>query len=179
MFLPLIEKRRSIRQFAAKQVEPEKVDVLVEAALRAPSAGGRSPWEFVVVTEHALMDKLSNAKKAGATFLKNARLAMVVCADPDKADTWIEDASIASIFIHLAAESIGLGSCWIQIRDRMHDDTRKAEEYVSDVLNIPRKLRVESIVAVGYPEEQKPPHKKEDLHYEKVYLNAYGKLYGR
>ena len=174
MFLSLIQKRRSIRDYLEKTVEPEKIDMLIEAALRAPSSRGFNPWEFVVVTEKGLLEKLSTAKPHGASFLKNAALGIVVCADPEKCDVWVEDASIASIFIHLAAESMGLGSCWIQIRKRMHDQTTSAQAYIRSLLNIPKNLNVESIVAIGYPAEKKPPHRKEDLQYKKVHYGLYG-----
>ncbi len=177
MFISLIQKRRSIRKFETKEVEAEKIDRLIEAALRAPSSMGSKPWEFIIVSDREVLAKLSMAKQHGASFLKNAPLAIVVCADPDKSQVWIEDASIASIFIHLAAESMGLGSCWIQIRKRMHDNTTTSEAYVSQLLNIPEGKRVESIIAVGYPDEGKPPHKKESLQYEKVHLGSFGKPY--
>ena len=175
MFLSLVQKRRSIRQYLDKPVEPEKIDRLIEAALRAPSSRGFNPWEFVVVTDGLLLEKLSKAKPHGASFLKDASLGIVVCADPEKCDVWIEDASIASIYIHLAAESMELGSCWIQIRKRMHDQTKAAEQYIRELLNIPENLNVESMIAIGYPAEKKSPHPKEDLQYEKVNYNGYDK----
>jgi nitroreductase len=175
MFLSLVQKRRSIRRYLDKPVEPEKIDRLIEAALRAPSSRGFNPWEFVVVTDRILLEKLSKAKPHGASFLKDASLGIVVCADPEKCDVWIEDASIASIYIHLAAESMELGSCWIQIRKRMHDQTKAAEQYIRELLNIPENLNVESMIAIGYPAEKKSSHPKEDLQYEKVYYNVYDK----
>lgn len=175
MFLSLVQKRRSIRSYKEKPITSEKIDMLIESALRAPSSRGFNPWEFVVVTDKGLLDKLSKAKPHGASFLKNAPLGIVVCADPAKCDVWVEDASIVSIFIHLAAESIGLGSCWIQIRKRMHDQAKTAQEYVRSLLNIPEKLNVESIIAIGYPAEKKPPHRKESLQYEKIFYDMYGK----
>jgi nitroreductase len=177
MVMSLIQKRRSMRRFLRKPVEPEKVDMLIEAALRAPSSRGLTPWEFVVVTEQDLLEKLSRAKPHGSAFLSNAPLGVVVYADPAISDTWIEDTSIAATYVQLAAESLGLGSCWIQIRERMHDDTKTSEEYISEVLHIPKKLRVEAMIAIGYPDEKKTPHKKEGLLFEKVYLNLYGKAY--
>ena len=174
MFLSLIQKRRSIRRYTEKAVEAEKIDMLIEAALRSPSSRGFNPWEFVVVTDNGLLEKLSTAKPHGASFLKNAPLGIVVCADPEKCDVWVEDASIASIFIHLAAASMGLGSCWIQIRKRMHDQTTTSQAYIRRLLNIPKNLNVESIVAIGYPAEEKPPHRKEDLQYKKVHYGVYG-----
>ena len=175
MFLSLVQKRRSIRRYEDKPVEPEKIDRLIEVALRAPSSRGFNPWEFVVVTDRILLEKLSKSKPHGASFLKDASLGIVVCADPEKCDVWIEDASIASIYIHLAAESMELGSCWIQIRKRMHDQAKTAEQYIRELLNIPKNLNIESMIAIGYPAEKKSPYPKEDLQFEKVHYNGYGK----
>lgn len=144
--------------------------MLIEAALRAPSSRGLNPWEFIVVTKRDLLKKLSGAKPHGAAFIKNAPLGIVVCADEVKSDVWVEDCSIASTFILLASESMGLGSRWIQIRERMHNEIKTSEAYVSEVLNVPSGLKVEAIIAVGYPDETKPPHKKEELQYDKIYL---------
>ena len=174
MFLSLIQKRRSIRKYQEKPVEAEKIDMLIEAALRSPSSKGFNHWEFIVVTDQSVLDKLSKAKPHGASFLKKAPLGIVVCADPEKCDVWVEDASIASIFIHLAAESIGLGSCWIQIRKRMHDQVKTSQAYIRGLLNIPENLNVESIVAIGYPAEKKSSHRKEDLEFKKVHYDLYG-----
>jgi len=177
MFLSLLTKRRSIRRYRENPVEAEQVDMLVETALRSPSSRGFNPWEFIFITERDLLDTLSKAKPHGASFLKNAALGIVVCADPEKCDVWIEDAAIASIFLHLASESMGLGSCWIQIRKRMHNQTKTAQEYIRELLNIPENINVESIIAIGHPAETKPPHRKQDLQYEKVHHNQYGKSY--
>ena len=175
MFMNLITNRRSIRRFTADQVEEQKIELLKEAALRAPSSRGVNPWEFIFITDRNHLAKLSAAKPHGSTFLKDAQLGIVVCADPEKSDVWVEDTSIAAIFIQLAATSLELGSCWIQIRDRMHDDTQTAEAYIAHQLNIPSHLKVESVIAIGYPAESKPPHRKEELQHQKVHLNQYGK----
>ena len=176
MFLSLAQKRRSIRRYLEKPIETEKIERLIEAALRAPSSRRFNPWEFVVVTDRVLLEKLSKAKPHGASFLKDASVGIVVCADSEKSDVWIEDASIASIYIHLAAESVDLGSCWIQIRKRMHDQEKSAEQYIRELLGIPENLKIESMVAVGYPAESKAPHPKKDLQYEKIHYDGYGKL---
>jgi nitroreductase len=138
---------------------------------------GLSSWQFVVVMDKKLLKGLSEAKQRGAAFLKNAPLGIVVCGEPHKSDVWIEDAAIASMFVHLAAWSLGLGSCWIQIRNRMHGRRKTAESYVRELLSIPDDLTVESIVAVGYPAESKPPHGRNELQYEKVHCDAFGQSY--
>jgi hypothetical protein len=60
----------------------------------------------------------------------------------------------------------------------MHDDTQSSGAYIAEVLNIPSKLKVESIVGIGYAAEQKAPHARETLQDEKVFLNRYGSPYG-
>ena len=179
MFLDLIRRRRSVRKYERKPVEDEKIDLLVEALLRAPTSMGKNPWEFVIVTDHDLLDKLSTAKPHGASFLKHAAVGIVVCADPDISDVWVEDAAIASSFIHLAAASLNLGSCWIQIRQRPHDASQSAETYVAGLLGLPTHLRVLSIVAAGYPNENKPGHPGDKLNYGKVKFNHYKTPYPR
>ena len=174
MFMDLIANRRSIRRFTADKVETEKIELLKEAALRAPSSRGVNPWEFVFITDRNLLEKLSGAKPHGSSFLKDAQLGIVVCADPQKSDVWVEDASIAAIFIQLAATSLELGSCWIQIRDRMHDGTQTAEAYIAELLNIPSNLKIGAMVAIGHPAESKSPHPKENLQNEKIHLNQFG-----
>ncbi|RJR23814.1 MAG: NAD(P)H-dependent dehydrogenase/reductase [Desulfobacteraceae bacterium] len=177
MFSSLIEKRRSIRRYEEKQVEPQKIASLVEASLRAPSSMGTNPWRFVVVTDKGILRKLSLAKEHGSSFLSGAPLGIAICADPSKSSVWIEDASIAATYIQLAAEDIGLSSCWIQIRERMHNKEKTSEQYIAELLNIPAAVRVEAIVAIGYPAEKKTPHSRDSLQYEKVYAGEYGRPY--
>ena len=177
MFLSLAQERRSIRKYLDKQVEAEKIDSMVEAVLRAPTSRGKNSWEFVVVTDPGLLDKLSRSRPHGSSHLKNAVLGIVVLGNPQISDVWIEDASIASIYIHLAATALDLGSCWIQVREREHNDAQTAEAYIAKVLNLAPHLKVESIIAVGYPAESKPAYPKEDLPYDKVSLNNYGTPY--
>ena len=177
MVIALMQKRRSIRRFLPRPVEAEKIDQLIEAVLRSPSSRGLAPWEFIIVTDPSLLGKLSRAKEYGSAFLKQAPLGIVVCADPARCDVWVEDASIASVVIQLAAESLGLGSCWIQIRERQHDRMQSARNYIAATLNIPEQLQVESIIAIGYPDEKLPPHGKDELLYEKVHKDIFGRPY--
>ncbi len=172
MFSELIWKRRSYRKFAEKTVEKEKVDALVDAALLAPSSRSLAPCRFVVVTEKNLMEQLSEVKPHGASFLKNAPLGIAVCADPGVSDVWVEDASIAAIYLHLAADAMGLGSCWVQIRKRMYNDTVSAEEKVSEILQLDANLKVEAIIGIGYPGEAKRARTRESLDLTKVSYNS-------
>lgn len=173
-FLELLRKRRSIRQFQARAVEPGKIEALAEAAVRSPTSRGRNPWEFIVVNDPKLLNKLGNAKQHGSAFLSAAPLAIVVAADKGKSDVWTEDCSIAAIVIQLAAEELGLGSCWVQIRLRQHDNELSAESFVKELLGMPDTLAVECIIGIGYPAEHKPGHSADNLPYANVHHNTFG-----
>ena len=124
--IELLRRRRSIRKFTPEKIAPETIDIIIEAALRAPSSRGINPWEFVLVDDPKILDSLSTSKQHGSEFLENAPLAIVVCADSTKADVWVEDCSIAAIIIQLTALSLDLGSCWAQIRKREHNNNKSA-----------------------------------------------------
>src|SRR5664280_608465 len=121
MLIELLRSRRSIRAFSDQPVEPEKLDLLLEAALRAPAQAGKPPWEFVVVSNSETIAQLSLAKASGSAFLKEAALVVVVCARPQISDVWVE---YATLLLHLEAHDLGLGSCWVQVRLRAHDAGR-------------------------------------------------------
>ncbi|MDS1031005.1 nitroreductase family protein [Bacillota bacterium LX-D] len=173
--LDILQKRRSIRKFQRKEIPQNIITDLLKAALLAPSSRNLCPWEFVVVNDRGLLQKLASAKEHGSDFLQDAPLGIVIIADETKSDVWVEDASIAAIIIQLAAESMGIGSCWIQIRNRMHDQKVTAEDYIKRLLSIPDKFKVEAVLALGYANEEKAPHKEKDFQFNKVYSNEYGR----
>ncbi len=168
MLLELLRKRRSIRKYQDKPVAAETVEQLIEVMLRSPSSRSLNPWEFVVVRDQALLQQLSRAKQHGASFLKGAPLAIVVAADPSRCDVWIEDCAIATLLVHLAATDLGLGSCWVQVRERQHEGGGSAEEFVTDLLGLPPHLNVLAMVAIGYPAEEKAGHPAESLLWDRV-----------
>lgn len=173
--LELLRVRRSTRVFKDTQLSPELVEMVMQAALMSPSSKRSNPWQFVLVDDTATLDTLSRCKKNGAQFLNKSPLAVVVLADPERSDVWIEDASIASLLIQLEAEDLGLGSCWIQVRERQTEEGDSSEAYVREALSIPENLRVLSIVAFGVKDEVRKPFDESRMQWEKVHLNTYGK----
>jgi nitroreductase len=171
--IELLRNRRSIRKYTDKSIDPEKIELLKEAVLRSPSSRNLDPWEFIFVDDREILKKLASCKPHGAKFLEHAALGIVICADEQKSDVWIEDCSIASILLQMAAQSIDLGSCWIQVRKRAYDETTSSEDYIKDLLSLPGPMKVESVIAIGYPAEKKEPVPKEELKYEKIRLNGY------
>jgi len=166
--LDILYNRRSTRKFSDKPVAEETIHQLLRAALHSPSSKNSQPWEFTVVEDPVLLGQLSMAKPHGACLLKHAPLAIVVAGDKTKSDVWIEDCSIASIIIQLAVEALGLGSCWVQIHRRYHDDDQTANEFISELLNIPEHLEVLSVVGIGYKAADRPPLSEKELDWKKV-----------
>ena len=93
---------------------------------------------------------------------------MVVTAVSEESDVWVEDCSIASIILQLVGSSLGLGSCWIQIRKRGHSSILSAEDYVKQVLGLSEDFLVQSIISFGYPDEVKRLVPAGDLQYDKI-----------
>ena len=171
--LDLLRKRRSIRQFTNQLVAAEKVDALIEAAVRTPTSRGRNPWEFIVVTDPELLEQLGSAKEHGSAFLAGAPLAIVVAADTTKSDVWTEDCSIAAMVIQLAAEELALGSCWAQIRLRPHSADCSAEQYLQELLGLPASHVVECVIGIGYPAEEKVGHAFATLPFDQIHRNRF------
>lgn len=171
--LEMLLKRRSCRKFEDKIVEAEKKEKLLQAAQLGPTGKGTLPWEFVVIENKETLQKLGNCRNPKQTFLPETPLAIVVLGNTQKTDTWIEDASIASIIIQLEAERLGLGSCWVQIRLRESNQGMSSEEYVRKLLGIPEYMAVLSIIAVGYPIETRPAHTLGEVDQAKIHIETY------
>lgn len=139
--------RTSVRQYLNKQVEKEKVDYILKAAMAAPSAGNQQPWEFYATENKELLEKLSNTSPY-AKCLVNAPMAFIICYRtnirfPQYGQI---DASIATQNMLLAIDSLDLGGVWLgiaPIEERM--------EKVEKLLELPEGIRAFAIVPCGYP----------------------------
>ena len=130
----------------SERVEKEKIDKILTGALTAPSGRNIKPWELIVVDDKEIIQKLAASRGPASRPLANAPLAIVVAANPELTDIWIEDASIITIIIQLMAQSLGLGSCWIQVRERLTQDNERVSDYVKKILSIPENYEVEAMV---------------------------------
>jgi nitroreductase len=173
MFFDILRKRRSIRSFSNRPLTENEIELLKEAALRSPSSRNIDPWEFIFVMDTNLLARLSLSKEHGSEFLRGASLGVVVLADSSLSDVWIEDASIASTYLFLAAEALDLGACWIQIRNRTQSPAQSSASYVRELLCIPPHLEVLSLIAIGPKGEKRKPLEKEKLKRSKIFLNTY------
>ena len=171
--IDLLKTRRSIRKYQDKRVEKDKIDAILKGALMAPSSSGRKSWEFIVVEDKEKLEKLSKCREKGSQLLEGAPLAIVVAIDGEPYDVWIEDASIAAIIMQLTAHSLGLGTCWVHVRERKYNEDIKSEEYIKQVLKVPESVKIECMIAIGYPDEEKAPHDEESLLFNKIHKEKF------
>ncbi|WP_408954685.1 nitroreductase family protein [Natroniella sp. ANB-PHB2] len=157
----LLQQRRSVRKYQEKEVESEKIEQLLEAAVLAPSAANFQPWRFKVIENQDIIEELR--KEAMVAFntnwmSKGTLKLIAVCADPTKTvDKYgergenlyiIQDTAAAIQNILLKAPTLGLGTCWIGGFN---------EEKVEEILNLDSSLEIYAFITVGYPEEKLGP----------------------
>ena len=159
--LEVIASRKSVRDYEARPVPEEMIDTLLHAAMAAPTAKNRQPWEFVVVREREVLDSLADGLPY-AKMLFKAPLAIVVCAADEQ--FWEQDCAAATENLLLAAEAMGLGAVWTAAAD----DARAA--VVRRVLGVPEEVKPFCVIPVGFPAEDKKAKDKwkpEKVHQEK------------
>ncbi len=172
-FAELVRLRRSMRKFTDEPLTEEQVTQLLKSALMAPSSKGKHAWHFVVVDDRSMLEKLALCKAQGADFLAGAAMAVVVVGNPEESDVWIEDASVASTILLYQAEDLGLGACWIQVRERYTAEGEPADNIVRYLLEIPEPLRVVSIIAIGHKGMERKPFNEDRLLWEQVHVDKF------
>lgn len=172
-FNSLLFERHSIRKYKDQPIEGETVKHILEAGLLAPSSKSARPWQFVVVEDRDMLQKLSQCKPFGAKPIAGASFAIAVCADPEKSDVFVEDCSVAASFMQLQAAALGVGSCWIQIRNREDANGEPAQDVVQSLLGIPPSLQVVMVLTFGISDEQRKPVDPSKLMWEKVHIGQW------
>lgn len=148
----LIETRKSIRSYKPQKVEEEKLNYIIQAFRKAPSAKNLQPWKLIVVKDKKKISDLAIACN-NQTFLSEAPILIVACAKEDEAygvmggymNSYPIDVALALEHLILAATEKGLGTCWIGAFK---------EKLVKDLLDIPKTVRVVAITPVGYPAQE-------------------------
>lgn len=145
-----IRKRRSVRSYQPKEVEQEKLDLILEAARLAPSASNKQEWRFIIVKDMTRRQKLMSAAK-GQNFVGESPIVIACCAETDNHIMscgqlcYPIDVAIAIEHMVLKATEEGLGSCWVGAF---------YEDEVKKILNIPKEIRVVELLTLGYPLEE-------------------------
>lgn len=165
--------RRSIRKYINIPVEKEILDELLKVAIMAPTGHNARACEFIVFDNEKDIKKLIGIKKSGASFLETAQAGIGIIVDTTKAGTWIEDGSIAGYTIQLKAHEMGLGSCWLQLRDRFSPNDEPSDELFAKIVGLPENYKVLCFIALGYADEEKPSYTEKDIDFSKVHYNKF------
>ncbi len=160
-----IFERRSIRRYTDEPVPEDLLEAVIKAGMYAPSAGNEQPWEFVVISERDLLDKIA-AVHPHARMLKEAPAAIVVCGDIAREkhkDMWSLDCAAATENMLLEISFLGLGGVWLGVYPR----PERMKE-IKKLLLLPEKIVPFSIIALGFPAERKMRDERfmpERIHY--------------
>lgn len=171
--IELMRNRRSVRLFTGETVPEEKVEKVVQAALLSASGRAIRPWEFIVVRNREMIQKLSECRPGVTKTIAGADVAIVVAADAEKSGQWMEDCSIAMANMYLMAEEQGVGGCWIHCRERETPDGGSTEKYLQELLGIPETYRVMSMFVFGVPASHPDAYELDQLKTEKVHYEKY------
>lgn len=171
--LKIMENRRSVRNYTGEAVPDDKLDKILKAGLLSASSRGRKPWEFIVVENKDTLLKLSKCRVGSAKMLEGADCAVVVIANSDLTDVWVEDCSIAMSNMHLMADSLDVGSCWIQGRLREAENGETTESYLRSILGFPENYKLEAILSLGMTDNHPAPHSSDELLFEKIHKESF------
>lgn len=174
--LDAIRQRREITRYQSRAVEPDRLQLLMDAAYLAPTGNHLPSREFILVEDKSRLEHLSQATPF-MPWLKEAAAGIVVTARPDISKYWLQDASIACAFIWLAAADLGLGAAFGAVyHSEDAGESHRRESYVRQALGIPADRRVVAILGVGYPDHQpepKPPMPREEILYRERFGTPY------
>ena len=170
--LDLTLKRRSTRIFTDDKIEDNTINEILKIALTAPSSWGEHPVHFIAVKDKEMIKRIAHCKTMGANPLIQSNVCIVVIVDISNCELWIEDASIASAYILLAAEQFNIGACWIHIRNRA-GQVKSADEEIRELLNVPDNYRVLSCIALGQKGEFKKEYYEEELNIENIHYEFF------
>ncbi len=162
-FYELAQKRRSHRKFTSQNISPEALHRILEAALMAPTSKGLHSYSFCVVQNPEVLARLSASKAIGSQFVAEAKCAIVAMADPAVSEVWLEDASTAAMSMLYQAEDLGLGACWVQVRERKDAEGRDTEDVVREALSLAEDTRVVCMIALGHKGAERKPQNMERI----------------
>ncbi len=167
-FIDIILNRRSIRKFKAEIVSDETVNILLKAAMYAPTARNTQSWKFIVINSRKILDKLAEIHPYGK-MLKEAPLAIIVVGDKtlESNESYLAiNCAAATQNILLAAHSKQLGSVWLGVYPRVERMTA-----ISDLFKLPADIIPMSMIAIGNPNEEVPF--PERFFTEKIHFNKW------
>ncbi len=144
-----LRRRRSVRRYNGTPVGENTLRTVLEIGLTAPKGSNLKSVGFLVFQDHSTLLELSALRRPSSGMLEQAGAAILVLGNESVTDVWMEDASIAMAYMHLAADALGLGSCWIQIWNRHDGNGNEIEPVLKERFGIPAEYRPVAVLALG------------------------------
>ena len=154
--------RRSIRKYTNEEISNTNLIQILKAGMNAPSARNLKLFEFVIIKNKEMLEKLSRTKK-NSYFIKDSNATIVVICN-ELSEFWQQDLGAVTQNMLLEATHLNIGSCWIGIAPN-----NQYEDYIKKLLNIPDDKRIFCMISLGYPAETKEENNfydEEKIHYD-------------
>lgn len=158
-----IFSRRSIRKYTNKEISNIDLKKILKAGMNAPTARNLKPFEFIIIKDKEILEKLSGTKK-NSYFVKNSNITIVVIGS-ELSEFWQQDLGAVTQNMLLESTYLNIGSCWIGIAPNVQH-----ENYISKLLSVPDNKRIFCMVSLGYSNEEKEANNFYDenkVHYDR------------
>jgi nitroreductase len=158
--IPAILKRRSIREFKSDQIPKDNILEIIKAAQFAPSAKNNKSWEFFVIKNQEIKNKLQEL--LGQDFIARAPIIIIPAIDPNISVEPVADLSLVTENIFLQAADLNLGTVWKNVRSEFETEVKK-------IAGIPDNLKIINLIPLGVTNEEKPAHSDSDFDKSKIH----------
>ena len=166
-FRELAFARRSVRKFEDRRVDTHLIHQMLDVVFTAPSSKNSRSTRITVTEDKGVLEAIAAMRSQGSAFVKDAPLAFIIQGDDSQSDLWRINCAISATVLQFAAESLGLGSCWVHIDGRPHSEDypkgKTAEEYLRDNFPCLPTHPMLCAIVVGYPAGKPKPHTIEEL----------------
>lgn len=152
--------RHSTRKFTGEKIPRTQIEKIARAGLTGPVGRNKKPWKLVAVDDAETIKKLSAARTPRQGIFDTTTAVIAVFGNLEIADTWIEDCSVVMTNMHLMANDLGLGSCWIQGRGRLTESGQSSSDYVRDVLGVSADWELLAMLAIGVLDKSAPTRER-------------------
>ena len=154
MLKDIIFERRTVRKFKEDKVDRELLDELLKYSLMGPSYGNSRPVEFIVVEDKDTLNALSGIETFGTKYIAECPTVVIVMADTDLSETWVEECSIAASYLQLLAQEAGLNTAWVNLKDGETKDDVPMQEFTRNLFNLPKSYATLCMIPIGYGNEK-------------------------
>ncbi|MBP2025867.1 nitroreductase family protein [Peptoniphilus stercorisuis] len=150
MLKEIINSRRSVRKFKEDKVDHELLEELLKYSLMGPSYGNARPVQFVIVEDQETLNTLSNIETFGTKYIADAPAVIIIMADRDLSETWVEECSIAASYFQLLAQEAGLNTSWANLKEGTTKDGVEIQQFARELFNLPKNMSTLCMIPVGY-----------------------------